>query len=347
MDARQRIVGLLVACALFAPGICISAGRALCLELPIGLSDGPAAADAQVKEIARLFSGSDRDTAMTQLLIFQWEDLACQFDDGRPRLSAFVPGLSSALSQEPDWQKSWGRVEVVKRLWPNEPATVIVEAAYWRNYAWSARGTGYGVSVTAEGWRLFEERLVRAEKVLLDSKAIGSSLPCWYELMLQIQGGLGKRSALATTFYEGATRYKTYLPIYFVMEGFTEPKWSGSWESIDELASWSVKNTEETEGQTLYARIYWHAAQGQSMDSGIFNVSHASWPKMKQGFEDLMARHPSSYWNLNNFAAFACQAGDTPTFIALRQRIGKKITPAAWPRLSSLEMCELKAGISD
>jgi hypothetical protein len=63
---------------------------------------------------------------------------------------------------------------------------------------------------------------------------------------------------------------------------------------------------------------------------------------MKRGFEDIIRRSPHSAWNINNFAAFACMAGDKQTFQSLRFRIGKTIMPDAWPSNYSLDLCEHK-----
>ena len=65
---------------------------------------------------------------------------------------------------------------------------------------------------------------------------------------------------------------------------------------------------------------------------------------MKLGFEDMMVRHPKSKWNLNNFAKFACMAGDSKTFLVLRKQIGKGVIDAAWPKNTSLDLCETKFG---
>ncbi len=73
----------------------------------------------------------------------------------------------------------------------------------------------------------------------------------------------------------------------------------------------------------------------------------SSWPKMKRGFEDLMERHPKSKWNLNNFAKFACLAGDKQTFLKLRGQMGKDVIDAAWPENTSLDLCETKFGYAE
>ena len=61
---------------------------------------------------------------------------------------------------------------------------------------------------------------------------------------------------------------------------------------------------------------------------------------MKTGFEQLIAATPNSTWNLNNFASFACRAGDADTYRKLRKQISERIYNEAWPDNYSMEICD-------
>lgn len=71
----------------------------------------------------------------------------------------------------------------------------------------------------------------------------------------------------------------------------------------------------------------------------IFLDTEVSWPLMKKGFEDMMARYPHSAWNLNAFAGFACLAGDTETLRSLSPKIGAFLMPRAWPFYADPRSC--------
>ena len=60
----------------------------------------------------------------------------------------------------------------------------------------------------------------------------------------------------------------------------------------------------------------------------------------KESFEDIVRLYPHSAFNMNNFAAAACMAGDKATFQRLRLAIGKNIVVEAWPTNYSLDLCE-------
>ncbi len=271
----------------------------------------------------------------------------CVFDDGRPKITVLASVFDRSFDSSPDgWAKTYGYIKELKKRYPRQPFVALAEAEYWMDYAWDARGGGFADSVTPEGAKLFEERLQKAEKVLADSRPYAASYPTWYEQMNQVQFLLSRPAHdQATTLQEGLNRYKGYYPLYFNMVNFTSPKWGGSWQAVDNFVKWSVEATKKDEAETLYARLYWFAYQNLLPGEELFKDTQASWPRMKKGFDDLMARHPKSHWNLNNYAHFACMAGDKAAYRTLRKRIGKNVVGYAWQGQPTLDVCKAKYGI--
>jgi hypothetical protein len=275
----------------------------------------------------------------------EWSNPECVFVDGIPMISALKVGLEKNFDGTPDWDLILNRLKYLKTKFPNKAFVAIAEAIYWVEYAWDARGGGLASSVTPDGWKLFRERLEKAEKILIDTKSYSAKLPTWYDEMIIIQSALDRpEDERDKTFLEGTTKFKTYYPTYFTMLNFLTPKWGGSWGTVDNLVKWSVDNTKEVDGNSMYARLYWSAGDDLIKGTSLFKDTLVSWPKMKQGFEDLMSRHPKSKWNLNSFARFACMANDKETFLTLRKQIGKDVMDAAWPQITSLDLCETKFG---
>jgi hypothetical protein len=65
---------------------------------------------------------------------------------------------------------------------------------------------------------------------------------------------------------------------------------------------------------------------------------------MKTGFEDVVARYPDQ-WNYQNYAHFACQAGDSKTLDQLLSRhVRRPIIAEAWSGPVTFEECERLAG---
>lgn len=252
-------------------------------------------------------------------------------------------GYTLAFSNEHDWSKILARIDDLKKQFPNKAFVALAEVNYWTSYAWNARGSGLASSVTQDGWILFRERLEKAENILLDSKPYASSLPLWYEDMIVVQRALNRSPEdMNKTFLEGAKKYRTFHNIYFTMINYFSPKWGGSWETVDNLVNWSVENTKDIDGSSMYARLYWVVSGDLQPGTGLFKDTRASWPKMKKGFKDMMIRYPNSKWNLNNFAQFACMAGDKNTFLTLRRQIGTNVLNDAWSQNLPIELCEMK-----
>lgn len=277
-----------------------------------------------------------------------WNDQTCVLIDGRPRLSGMLDGITNSFNYNGgrDWNKNFARINKLKSTFPKTSFSAIVEAQYWFDYAWDARGTGYSSTITKDGMKLFQERLHTAAKVLDDSKTYASSIPIWYEQMLKVKSALGaperERDAILK---EGVSKFSWYLPLYLARANFLTPWWGGNWDSIENLALWSVDQTRVAMGNAMYARVYW-SISGNTQVSNIFKDTKASWPRMKSGFDDLMKHYPNSKWNLNAYARFACDAGDKVTYLNLRKRlaVGNALMEDAWSKDSRHEVCDAKFG---
>ncbi|MEQ1638994.1 MAG: hypothetical protein ABL903_20220 [Methylococcales bacterium] len=277
-------------------------------------------------------------------LVNEWNTSSCVFDDGSPVLRSLSIGYQMALNAE-NRQESLIRVEYLKTKYPNTAFVALAEAIYWKEYAWLARGHGFALSVDPVGWKLFNERLEKAEKVLIDSKPYAAELPIWYVEMIQVQSLLNRPVDDRTKiFLEGSNKHRSYYLIYFAMLNSISPKWGGSWEEVDNLVKSTVDKTQDVYGKAMYARLYMYINEELPRDEKLYKTTLASWPDMKRSFEDMMTQYPSSNLNLNKFAMFACVAEDKETFLKLRRTIGKDKLRWVWPRNNSLELCELKFG---
>ena len=224
---------------------------------------------------------------------------------------------------------------------PRSPAAALMEIQYWIQRAWDARGHGYANTVTKEGWRLFDEHLAKAEALLQSTKTYAAQNPLWYRLYLDLALARGWSLERTSALFRTAVAAEPgFVGHDFVMIERLSPKWGGSFEQVDAFIQESVKRTRAEEGEALYARLYWAVSDGEQQPFNLFKDTRASWPRMKQGFEDMMKRYPDSMMNLNNYAAFACMAGDKKTYGVLRQRIGKEVRYDAWYANLTPEVCD-------
>lgn len=305
--------------------------------------DGPYGENSLQKLVTELFGRAQFDDL--DRLFEDWNNASERMADGRWKLTAFQVAMRNGFSSIHAWDTSYQLVRRWREKSPKSRAAALTEALYWYNYAWDARGEGSSNSVTPEGWKLFQERLHKAEAVLLESKPYASSSPLWGRIYIDVGTGLGwSKVRLLEIFHENTKREKNFYPIYSGMVTSLAPKWGGDWPLVDTFIKDAVKNTQEFDGYSMYARLYWSIKLRENSEFNLFRDSLATWPEMKRGFEDIIRRYPHSAWEINTFAAVACIAGDKETFQSLRFRIGKTITPDAWPGNYSVDVCEHKFG---
>lgn len=266
-----------------------------------------------------------------------------RFDDGRWPIAGFTGGITDFFIAYKDWEWMEANIAAWKIHNDKSAAAAIVEAEYWITYAWDARGEGFASTVTPEGWELYRGRLDIARSVLDASRDYASVSPLWYDKYLQVAIAQGwPQEEFQALFDEAVEKEPYYYGHYFSMTRYLQPRWHGDILQIEEFANWAVDATADIEGQSLYARIYWYLNQSEAVDFDIFEDSFAAWDAMRAGFQDLMERHPESYWNMNNFAAFACRAGDKETYATLRPQFKGKEFHMAWPSNLSVEICDVR-----
>jgi hypothetical protein len=144
---------------------------------------------------------------------------------------------------------------------------------------------------------------------------------------------------------EGLDRELYSYQTYSMALEYLLPKWHGDLVEIENFAQQAVSRTAREEGTSLYARIYWSAAQTQ-FGNELFAKSLAFWPKMKLGFEDVITRYPDA-WNLNNYAKFSCLAGDKQKTPELITRIEGSVIADAWDPVFLFAQCRAWSSSND
>jgi hypothetical protein len=312
--------------------------------------DGREAQQAAAKQIGSLLKHATQTPApeyfaKVQALADYRNDAKCVFQDGEPQLQSIVDGVDMLLDDGNDWDVTKAGLEKVHDRFPDSALVAIIEAQFWYDYAWNARGTGFADSISADGNALFHDRLLRAQKILAQSKTTATAYPIWYEIAVSVSYLVGdspiERNRL---FKEGAKRYPTYLPLYYRRANYLQPRWYGDWKKMDRFINWSTANTADKMGQSMYARLYWWVSSRMKDNESLFRDTKAKWPRMKQGFKDLVARYPDSQTLQANFAAFACQAGDRDEFLRQREHVTDATAIRMLSPTHSMEVCDEKYG---
>jgi hypothetical protein len=147
----------------------------------------------------------------------------------------------------------------------------------------------------------------------------------------------------AKLFAEGIHRHPHFQSLYLGMANYWSPVHDGKpdWAKVDEVIGNAVALTAITDGISNYARLYKRVNDHQKLEFDLFQDSLASWPKMRDSFDELIKRYPSTE-NINEFASYACQAEDKVTYLRLRVQMKDHILSHMWRNNYSPDMCDHK-----
>lgn len=228
-----------------------------------------------------------------------------------------------SLSEEPErLQGEFAKVEAWIKAVPASKCAPLVLANLWLSTAWQARGRGYSTSVTPEGWRLFSERIRKANEVLDQHQHLNKLNPEWFALKVSVLGQLegdheqeilgwvGQSLVQFPSNYEAAeTATLRYLP-----------KWGGNWVRLDSYIESVAHLADGSEGDEVYSRLYWNMYTKRWIDvrEDFRAGTRIDWLRFKRGLYNLMKRYPESQGIKNSIAAFACRAEDKDTYLRLR-----------------------------
>ena len=203
---------------------------------------------------------------------------------------------------------------------PNVATPHIVLASLLVSHAWMERGDGPENTVTQDGWVRFDDELAQAENYLQQHKAVASSDPYWYVMMLQVAlGREWEQSEFEPLLDEAIGRYPGYVTIYVSGASLFSPLWGGNVDAFDAYVDAAVERSQNYLGRELYARIYIDAPILEDPNQNIFQVTRAKWPRMIESLMEIARKYPDpSEWPA--IFSYACDAGDK---IEARQALQK------------------------
>jgi hypothetical protein len=288
--------------------------------------DGPEAVDAGATVIATLFQSGRFDEI--ESLLLRYSLLSDCFDDGRFKLTSVEQFFDNLASPgDADFEARYQQIRAWRTAHPNSVAAARAEAVYWRNYAWHARGQDYGANVPPEQMALFLERLGKAGAVLAQSRSFAKQDPFWYVDSVEVAMESGQPLNVQLALYEeGKRSFPNFFILDFAMLRNLEPRWGGSAEAQAAFIERAVTQAPKSEAEIVYTRLWWFVDQGVTSDgSGTLVANGLSWPRMREGFEQLTGRWRSSSWIASNFAYFACREFDWATYTRVRGNLGPMI----------------------
>ena len=272
---------------------------------------------------------------------------------GVAKLSVYYAALHDiAASIGPGDDKGWQRFSVKLAGWQgqftDQPTAAIAQVIALKSYAWSLRPRLIVQEAATGDDARFLAALNNARSVLDANRAVASADPQFYVLRAQLATALGEApDQLMALTAEGRQKFPGYAAIdfsgldYFATgDGAKAP---GTEEAARIEAYVRTASADVPDEDERYARLYWHAYQLVYGDD-LFRRSRADWPRMRVGMSAIAAHFPDA-WNLNQFAYFACLAGDRDTTRRLLAEVSDPPPLQIWQSRAVLDGCRQWASL--
>jgi hypothetical protein len=250
------------------------------------------------------------------------------------KLYYFYVGIESPRNSTTgsDWTAHLERLEKWRMQYPQSITVYTALAEAYMRYAWQARGNGVAGTVPEEGWRLFRERMNKAEEYVVAARKLPATDPQldYVELSVGGEGLSWDWPRYNAVFSDAVKREPQYVSLYVEKAWLCLPRWHGKPGDVERFALEAVRLTQSTEGKAMYARLAVFLRKTTPKGSRFFDVYHFSWPDVRDGFRDLEKQYPHSLWNLNQFCCLATHANDAKTANELFDRIGDRWDGDVW-----------------
>lgn len=199
------------------------------------------------------------------------------------------------------------------------------------SYAWDARGTGVGSTITQEGGRLFEERLLIAQKYLEKAYSLDQSDPNVPAQLITIAMGLGlNRKEVEKQFQRAILADPTDHQAYLSKLVYLMPQWYGSKEEMFLFARESVRNAPPKSRIPLMLPVAHWEMYFQSGENASYFRDPKVWKELKEVYQVVMKSFPEAQNTRNWFAKAAYLAGDYEIAREELKKIGDDWSKQAW-----------------
>ncbi|HEY0682497.1 MAG TPA: rhomboid family intramembrane serine protease [Steroidobacter sp.] len=301
-------------------------------------TDGIAARHAAGCDAQRAFE--TEDFASLEAMLHPKDGELVNFEDGSSRVEGAIAGLGSLLERA----SAPGPILTVLAKWrrefPLSDGPDLIEALFFQRWAWQARGHGYAKEVSPQAWAEYAQRIEMADGALRDAADKSQRSPAYYPLAISLGVDQSKaREDLQRLVELSLQDFPEYYPPHRAMLRTLLPKWGGSYVEIDDYVEYVQARLPAERRREMYARLYttFAALEGDEVD--LFLETIAKWPKVKEGYQDMLIRYPHSDWLRNLYAGMACRARDAEVYHALMSELEGRVLPEAWTGKYSIEMC--------
>src|SRR5271156_2853983 len=206
-----------------------------------------------------------------------------------------------------DWTMHMSLVEQWVATSPHSITARIALAKSYVAYGWYARGDGEGDTVSSSGWRLFKERIAKANQILQQASALHDKCPESYVAMQSVALAQGWTPEATRALFEKAVEFEpAYFYYYVQYANSILPKWGGQEGAAEEFLQTNADRRSGEAGDILYFQI---AGKLLCICGGDEKLK-LSWPRIQRGFAAVEKRYGASVENWNVEASMATHFND-------------------------------------
>jgi hypothetical protein len=255
--------------------------------------------------------------------------------DGEWKLYVFYQALArppqGEAATDTEWEIHLGKF----KKWSKQVATSITPRVAWgwalTEYAWRARVQGqdwHGIAEDAGG-KLFQQRLLQAEKVLNDTGKATTKCPHWYLVMLKVGlGQLWDRSKYDNIYSAGIALEPRYTYLYLAKAYHLLPRNRGGQDEWVKYTGDVYSRLGDKEGALTYYLITSHLRT--EYGEKLLQQNQLSWLKLREGFKALEETYGVTNTRMNEMAWMAWLAKDQGTAQSLFIRLGTNWDDTIW-----------------
>jgi tetratricopeptide (TPR) repeat protein len=232
--------------------------------------------------------------------------------------------------------------EALHTLWiqrePDSYIPLMAMGEFHVDYAWNARGIGWGNTVTKEMREKFEKRLLLSEQYLTKAHESNPTDPRMAARLITVAMGLGHEREQMEKWFQAAVQIDPRF--YVAYRGkltYLMPKWHGDYEGKEMFAFVRKSIADAPEDPEIGSMIF----QAYDEMSGRWSHRHNTiwtdyyaqpeiWKEVKASYEQYLARHPDRVSIRNSFAERAIHAQDYAEAVRQFEIIGTDIDKERW-----------------
>ncbi|HEX4047091.1 MAG TPA: tetratricopeptide repeat protein, partial [Elusimicrobiota bacterium] len=223
-------------------------------------------------------------------------------------------------------------------------AAHLLRGCFYVGYAWQARGNGESFTVTAEGKRLFSDRLAIAKEDLEIAYVLNPHEAYSSANLIRVAMGLGLPRAVMERYFDQAVAQRPGDAVPYILKmRYLAPKWYGTVEDISAVA-------EDAKGRSgehpRLARIWALSLLEQAMSSDPKNSPLASverWEGIQAIYEGLLTREPDDLALRAEYARLAYLSGQYLIAAEQYDRVGDRWVPGTNDDLPSYNFARADA----